>query len=93
MTRNSIQDIQAKRGNEKITCLTAYTAPMARLLDEHIDILLVGDSLGMVLYDYENTLPVTLDQMIEHTKAVMKSTSKSCIIMDLPLALMKNLKK
>ena len=84
MTRNSIQDIQAKRGNEKITCLTAYTAPIARLLDEHIDILLVGDSLGMVLYDYENTLPVTLDQMIEHTKSVMKSTSKSCVIMDLP---------
>ena len=84
MTRKSIQHIQAKRGNEKITCLTAYTAPIARLLDEHVDILLVGDSLGMVLYNYENTLPVTLDQMIEHTKAVMKSTSKSCIIMDLP---------
>ena len=84
MIRNTIYDIQAKMGNEKITCLTAYTAPIARLLDEHIDILLVGDSLGMVLYDYENTLPVTLDQMIEHTKAVIKSTIKSCVIMDLP---------
>ena len=83
MARKTIYDIQAKVGNEKITCLTAYTAPMARLLDEHIDILLVGDSLGMVLYDYENTLPVTLDQMIEHTKAVIKSTIKSCVIMDL----------
>ena len=84
MTRKSIDYIQAKRGSEKITCLTAYTAPIARLLDKHIDILLVGDSLGMVLYDYVNTLPVTLDQMIQHTKAVMKSTSESCIIMDLP---------
>ena len=84
MPRKTIQEIQAKTGNEKIICLTAYTAPIARLLDQYVDILLVGDSLGMVLYDYENTLPVTLDQMIEHTKAVMKSTSESCIIMDLP---------
>ena len=84
MSRKTIQEIQAKTGNEKIICLTAYTAPIARLLDQYVDILLVGDSLGMVLYDYENTLPVTLDQMIEHTKAVMKSTSESCIIMDLP---------
>jgi|TARA_B110000858_G_scaffold196894_1_gene256850 3-methyl-2-oxobutanoate hydroxymethyltransferase len=84
MPRKTINDIQAKTGIEKIICLTAYTAPIARLLDRHVDILLVGDSLGMVLYEYENTLPVTLDQMIEHTKAVMKSTSDSCIIMDLP---------
>jgi len=84
MPRKTINDIQAKTGIEKIICLTAYTAPIARLLDSHVDILLVGDSLGMVLYEYENTLPVTLDQMIEHTKAVMKSTSDSCIIMDLP---------
>ena len=84
MPRKTIKDIQAKTGIEKIICLTAYTAPIARLLDSHVDILLVGDSLGMVLYEYENTLPVTLDQMIEHTKAVMKSTSDSCIIMDLP---------
>ena len=84
MLRKTIQEIQVKQGTEKITCLTAYTAPIARLLDEHVDLLLVGDSLGMVLYDYENTLPVTLDQMIEHTKAVMKATSKACVIMDLP---------
>ena len=84
MSRKTIQDIQAMTGKEKIICLTAYTAPIARLLDEHVDILLVGDSLGMVLYEYENTLPVTLEQMIEHTKAVIKSTSKSCVIMDLP---------
>tara|TARA_B110000444_G_C18761811_1_gene557937 strand:+ start:78 stop:899 length:822 start_codon:yes stop_codon:yes gene_type:complete len=84
MSRKTIQDIQGKTGNEKIICLTAYTAPIARLLDEHVDILLVGDSLGMVLYNYENTLPVTLEQMINHTKAVMKSSSKSCVVMDLP---------
>jgi len=84
MPRKTINDIQVKTGIEKIICLTAYTAPIARLLDKHVDILLVGDSLGMVLYEYENTLPVTLDQMIEHTKAVMKSTSDACVIMDLP---------
>ena len=84
MPRKTIKDIQVKTGIEKIICLTAYTAPIARLLDKHVDILLVGDSLGMVLYEYENTLPVTLDQMIEHTKAVMKSTSDACVIMDLP---------
>jgi len=84
MSRKTIQEIQSKQGIEKIICLTAYTAPIARLLDEHVDLLLVGDSLGMVLYDYENTLPVTLDQMIEHTKAVMRATSKACVIMDLP---------
>ena len=84
MSRKTIHDIQAKTGKEKITCLTAYTAPIARLLDQHVDILLVGDSLGMVLYEYENTLPVTLDQMIEHTKSVIKATSDSCVIMDLP---------
>ena len=84
MSRKTIQDIQAMIGSEKIICLTAYTAPIARILDQYVDILLVGDSLGMVLYDYENTLPVTLDQMIEHTKAVMKSTSEACVIMDLP---------
>ena len=84
MSRKTIQDIQANLGNEKITCLTAYTAPIARLLDQYVDILLVGDSLGMVLYEYENTLPVTLDQMIEHTKSVIKATSTSCVIMDLP---------
>tara|TARA_A100001015_G_scaffold213976_1_gene240114 strand:+ start:400 stop:1221 length:822 start_codon:yes stop_codon:yes gene_type:complete len=84
MSRKTIHDIQAKAGKEKITCLTAYTAPIARLLDQYVDILLVGDSLGMVLYEYENTLPVTLDQMIEHTKSVIKATSDSCVIMDLP---------
>ena len=84
MSRKTIHDIQAKTGKAKITCLTAYTAPLARLLDQHVDILLVGDSLGMVLYEYENTLPVTLDQMIEHTKSVIKATSDSCVIMDLP---------
>ena len=84
MIRKTIHDIQGKVGNEKITCLTAYTAPIARLLDPYVDILLVGDSLGMVLYEYENTLPVTIEQMIEHTKSVIKATSSACVIMDLP---------
>ncbi len=72
------------KGKRPIVCLTAYTAPIARALDEHVDLLLVGDSLGMVLYDYENTLSVTLPQMVEHAKSVVNASSSSCIVVDLP---------
>src|ERR1700722_20520143 len=60
------------KGRVPIVCLTAYTAPEARLLDPHVDILLVGDSLGMVVYGFKNTLPVTLDMMIAHGAAVVR---------------------
>ena len=84
MKRNSAKDIMNLKGKRPIVCLTAYTAPIARALDEHVDLLLVGDSLGMVLYDYENTLSVTLPQMIEHAKSVVNASSSSCIVVDLP---------
>ena len=64
--------------------MTAYTSPIARSIDGCGDLLLVGDSLGMVLYDYQNTLPVTLFQMIEHSKSVVNATKQSCIIVDMP---------
>ena len=64
--------------------LTCYTAPMARLLDPHVDILLVGDSLGMVLYGMENTLPVSLDMMINHGKAVVQHSEQALVIIDMP---------
>lgn len=72
------------KGGTPIVCLTAYTTPVARLLDAHCDLLLVGDSLGMVLYGMDNTIAVTLDMMIAHGKAVMRGVSRSCVIVDMP---------
>ena len=68
--RISVPDLVARKGKEPIVCLTAYTTPMARRLDPHVDLLLVGDSLGMVLYGLESTIPVTLDMMCLHGAAV-----------------------
>jgi len=65
-------------------CLTAYTAPIARLLDPHVDLLLVGDSLGMVVYGLESTLHVTLDMMIAHGAAVMRNSSHALVVVDMP---------
>ena len=76
---------EMKKKGEKITMLTAYDYTMARILDEAgIDILLVGDSLGMVMLGYENTLPVTLDEMLHHTKAVARGTKNSLVVADMP---------
>ena len=82
--RVTIRDIRQKKGGEPIVMLTAYTAPIARLLDPHVDVLLVGDSLGMVLYGMDTTIGVTLDMMIAHGQAVMRGSSKACVIIDLP---------
>lgn len=81
-----ITDIQAKKARgEKITMLTAYDATMARLLDRSgIDMLLVGDSLGMVVLGYENTLPVTMGDMVRHTQAVHRGACRALIVADLP---------
>jgi 3-methyl-2-oxobutanoate hydroxymethyltransferase len=73
--RITVPEIRARKGREKIVCLTAYTAPMAALLDEHVDLLLVGDSLGMVVHGLPNTVGVTLDMMILHGQAVMRAAS------------------
>ena len=82
--RVSTPQIRARKGGEPIVCLTAYTTQMARWLDPHVDLLLVGDSLGMVLYGFDSTLPVTLDMMIAHGSAVMRGASRACVIVDLP---------
>lgn len=80
----SVSDIQARKNQTPLVCLTAYTTPMARLLDQHCDLLLVGDSLGMVLYGMETTLNVSVDMMIAHACAVKRGAATSCIIVDLP---------
>ncbi len=84
MTRISVPDLVARKGQEKIVCLTAYTAPMARMLDPHVDLLLVGDSLGNVIYGFDSTLPVTLDMMIAHGAAVRRGSEHACLVVDLP---------
>lgn len=84
--RVTIRDIRARKGAEPVVVLTAYTAPIARLLDPHVDVLLVGDSLGMVLYGMDTTLAVTLDMMINHGQAVMRGSSRACVVVDMPFA-------
>ena len=82
--RISIPELRGMKGKSKIVMLTAYTKPMAQLLDPHCDVLLVGDSLGMVVYGMENSLAVTLDMMINHTKAVMRGSSRCAVVLDMP---------
>ena len=84
--RVTIHTLRACKGrNERITMLTAYDATFARLLDEAgADILLVGDSLGMVVQGHDTTLPVTLDEMIYHCKAVARGTRRAQIVGDMP---------
>src|SRR5437016_5535117 len=82
--RLSVTQIQSCKGGDKIVCLTAYTAPVARLLDTEVDLLLVGDSLAMTVYGFDSTLPVTLDMMIAHGAAVVRSTQHALITIDLP---------
>lgn len=85
-TRLTIPDIKNHKGNTPLVCLTAYTAPMARILDAHTDILLVGDSLGMVVYGMESTLPVTIDMMVNHGKAVTNNSKHALVVVDMPFA-------
>ena len=71
--------------NKRITCLTAYDYAMGRLVDEAgVDVVLVGDSLGMVVLGYESTLPVTLDEMLHHTKAVRRGVQRALVVADMP---------
>jgi len=83
-TAITVPMIAARKGSTPIVCLTAYTTPMARLMDAHVDIMLVGDSLGMVLYGMETTLGVTVDMMVNHGRAVMRGAERACVVVDLP---------
>lgn len=80
---NEIKDLKQKK--EKITMLTAYDYSTAKLVDEAgVPLILVGDSLGMVVLGYDSTIPVTMDEMIHHTKAVVRGTKRSLVIGDMP---------
>jgi 3-methyl-2-oxobutanoate hydroxymethyltransferase len=84
MKRLTVPAIQARKGKEPIVMLTAYTARMAQLLDPHCDMLLVGDSLGQVIYGLPSTLAVTLDMMCAHGAAVVRGSYHSVVIIDMP---------
>lgn len=77
-------DILARKGAAPLVCLTAYTTPIARLADPHCDVVLVGDSLGMVLYGLPSTLGVTMEMMIAHGQAVMRGITRAMPVIDMP---------
>ena len=82
--RVSVPEIRGCKGAGPVVCLTCYHAHTARLLDEHVDLMLVGDSLGMVMHGMETTLGVTLDMMIMHGKAVMRGSRRAMVVIDMP---------
>src|SRR5215472_6340052 len=82
--RVTVPQIRAHKNAKPIVCLTCYHAHTARLLDEHVDVMLVGDSVGMVMHGMETTLGVTLDMMIMHGRAVMRGSRHALIVVDLP---------
>lgn len=77
-------DIRARKGGEPIVCLTAYTTPVARIADPHCDLLLVGDSVGMVLHGLPSTLGVSVEMMALHGLAVMRGSAQAMVVIDLP---------
>src|SRR5213078_2461788 len=82
--RLTAPDIRARKGGEPIVALTSYHAHTARVLDKYCDVILVGDSLGMVMHGLESTLPVTLDMMILQGRAVMRGSQRALVVVDMP---------
>jgi len=82
--QKKILTIKSKKNKSKIICLTAYSKNIASIIDKHCDIILVGDSLGSVLYNFSSTKNVTLDMMIEHSKSVRMGIKKSLMVVDMP---------
>ena len=82
--RLTAPDIRARKGGEPIVCLTSYHAHTARLVDQYCDVILVGDSLGMVMHGLETTVPVTLDMMILQGHAVMRGSKRALVVVDMP---------
>ncbi len=84
MSKITIKKILSSKNKIPITCLTAYTKSIAKIVDKYCDIILVGDSLGMVLYGMKSTREVSLNTMLLHAKAVKKSTKRSLVVFDMP---------
>src|ERR1700738_3738283 len=82
--RKTAPDIRARKGGEPIVCLTSYHAHTARLVDRYCDVILVGDSLGMVMHGLETTVPVTLEMMILQGHAVMRGSKRALVVVDMP---------
>ncbi|MDG1825842.1 MAG: 3-methyl-2-oxobutanoate hydroxymethyltransferase [Henriciella sp.] len=82
--RKTVKDIAKAKGGMPLVCLTAYDAPMAGLLDPHCDVLLVGDSLGMVVHGLPSTVGVTIEMMILHGQAVMRGSNQAFVVVDMP---------
>ncbi|MEJ1970222.1 MAG: 3-methyl-2-oxobutanoate hydroxymethyltransferase [Rhizomicrobium sp.] len=82
--RVTVPEIKAHKNAKPVVCLTCYHAHTARLLDENVDLMLVGDSLGMVMHGMESTLGVTLEMMITHGKAVMRGSRHALVVVDMP---------
>jgi 3-methyl-2-oxobutanoate hydroxymethyltransferase len=82
--RLTAPDIRARKGGEPIVCLTSYHAHTARIVDAHCDVILVGDSLGMVMHGLETTVPVTLEMMILQGHAVMRGSKRALVVVDMP---------
>jgi 3-methyl-2-oxobutanoate hydroxymethyltransferase len=82
--RTTAPDIRNRKGGAPIVSLTAYHAHTAAIADKYVDFLLVGDSLGMVMHGFESTLPVPLDLMIMHGRAVMRGAKQALVVVDMP---------
>lgn len=82
--RLTAPDIRARKGGDPVVCLTSYHAHTARIVDAYCDVILVGDSLGMVMHGLETTVPVTLDMMILQARAVMRGSRHALVVVDMP---------
>ena len=92
MMKRKIKNILLKKNKTKIVSLTAYSKSIATILDKHVDIILVGDSLANVLYGYKNTHEISLDNIIQHAKSVKIGVKNSLLVVDMPKGSYKNIK-
>ena len=84
MQKVTINKIIKRKGKQPIVCLTAYSSSISKIIDKYCDIILVGDSVGMVLYGMKTTKEMTIENMIPHGKAVKKAAKKSLVVFDMP---------
>ena len=92
-TQKTFLESRLKKIQLPIVCLTAYTAPIARIVDKYADIVLVGDSVGPVLYGYKSTREVDIETIVRHATAVVKNVRKSIVVVDMPFGTYENSKR